>query len=217
MSLAIFLKNNLKSIPPQVGLRINKIPYSLRPGLGRVYRERKKQLAVFDFLSETEKKKFIFNRLFKLSNYAYEKIKFYREFYDLKSFNPKTLSSFDDIQRIPIINKTVLNNYAIEERSTNRKGRYIVNTGGSSGSPFSLYIEPTSMGHEWAHMHHIWEKLNYQPTDLKLVFGGRSDLKNPVEYDVVRNHFAVDIYADYNIVAGRLKKIIKWAKHLFQG
>ena len=31
----------------------------------------------------------------------------------------------------------------------------MVNTGGSSGSPFSLFIQPNSMGHEWAHTHHL--------------------------------------------------------------
>lgn len=59
------------------------------------------------------------------------------------------------------------------------------------------------------HMHHIWAKLGYKPSDLKIVFGGRSDLNEVVEYDVVRNHFAIDIYADYKLVAEKLKKVLR--------
>lgn len=133
---------------------------------------------------------------------------FYEEYYTKKRFTPQQLKSFDDIKKIPIIDKALLNEYDIEDRSAYRKGRYVENTGGSSGTPFSLYIEPSSMGHEWAHMHHIWDCLDFEPSYLKIVFGGRSDLKKMVEYDVVRNHFAIDIYADYRLVSAELKKVL---------
>src|SRR5690606_1194571 len=73
----------------------------------------------------------------------------------------------------------------------------------------SLYIEPSSMGHEWAHMHTIWEKVGYKPSELKIVFGGRSDVKNLIEYDVIRNQFAIDIYADYKLICNELKTLTK--------
>src|SRR5690606_32191335 len=117
--------------------------------------------------------------------------------------------NFNNTQEIPLISKSILQEWDLEERSANTKGRYVVNTGGSSGTPFGFYIQPDSMGHEWAHMHTIWGKLGYKPSDLKLVFGGRSDLKKVVEYDVVRNHFAIDIYADYKLVAHELKRLLK--------
>src|SRR5690606_14305422 len=124
-------------------------------------------------------------------------------------FHPNDLQSFGDLKRIPIISKAILQKWDLEKRSFAQKERYLVNTGGSSGTPFDFYIEPNSMGHEWAHMHNIWEKLGYKHSDLKLAFGGRSDLKKVVEYDVVRNHFAIDIYADYKLVAQELKRLLK--------
>ncbi|MFD2790514.1 phenylacetate--CoA ligase family protein [Arenibacter antarcticus] len=212
MSIAIFLKNNLKNIPPNLGEIINRIPYSKRPGIGNVYKLRKKEIHDFELFSVEQKNDFIFKRMKNLVDYAYEEVVFYNEYYNQKGFHPDHLKTFEDIQRIPIVDKGTLNSYDIEKRSAKIKGRYIVNTGGSSGTPFSLYIQPDSMGHEWAHMHHIWEKLNFKASDLKIVFGGRSDLKKVVEYDVVRNHFAIDIYADYKLVAEELKKILKKRK-----
>jgi phenylacetate-CoA ligase len=204
MSIAVYLKNNLKSVPPGLGSFINKIPYSLRPGIASVYKKRKKEIEWINGVSVAQKKEFVFLRMFKITCFAYDNIKFYKEYYDSKNFNPHNLTSFDDLTKIPIINKSILNSYSIEDRSFPKKGRYVVNTGGTSGTPFGFYIEPSSMGHEWAHMHHIWEKLNYSPQDLKLVFAGRSDVKNGVEYDVVRNHFALDIYAGYDNIAPKL-------------
>src|SRR5690606_15284572 len=66
-----------------------------------------------------------------------------------------------------------------------------------------------AMGHEWAHMHTIWERLEYRCHDLKLVFGGRSDVKKLVDYDMLRSSFAVDIYASYADISKRLKYILK--------
>jgi phenylacetate-CoA ligase len=58
-------------------------------------------------------------------------------------------------------------------------------------------------------MHTIWSKLGFKVSDLKLGFGGRSNIKDFVDYDVVRNTFALDLYADYKDVAVKLKKILK--------
>lgn len=206
MNIGIFLKNNLKSIPPNIGVFINRIPYERRPGLGKVYRKRVKEIAEIDLL---DKKEFVFKRINIIVDYAYANIKFYKDYYDKLGFHPNQLKSFEDLEKIPIINKSILNQYKLEDRSFPIKDRYVVNTGGTSGSPFGFYIQSDSMGHEWAHMHTIWKKLNYKPSDLKVVFGGRSDIKDLIEYDVVRNHFAIDIYADYDKVCNKLKKILK--------
>lgn len=210
MSIVVFLINNLRNIPPSYGVKINKIPFSLRPGLGTIYKKRKLEIDLLEKSSIPQKQMLIFSRIKALTEYSYLNVPFYKEFYDKNGFYPGELQSFPDIQKIPIVTKAILNEYNIEQRSAKRPGRYIVNTGGSSGIPFGFYIEPGSLGHEWAHMHHIWEKLGYKISDLKLDFSGRSDLKKEaVEYDVVRNNFAFDIYADYKLVAKRLKEILK--------
>lgn len=209
MNFGVFLKENLTNISPGLGKFINKIPYSKRPGLGTIYNKRLREINLINNFNQSQKQEFIFSRLKALTNTAYSNIPFYKGYYDKKKFNPEDLKSFDDLKKIPIISKSILQEWELEERSSQTKGRYVVNTGGSSGTPFSLYIEPNSMGHEWAHMHNVWGKFNYKPSDLKLVFGGRSDLNDVIEYDVVRNHFAIDIYADYTLVAIKLKQLLK--------
>jgi phenylacetate-CoA ligase len=209
MSIAIFLKSNLKNIHPRIGEIINTVPYSLRPGLGSIYRKRKVEIQKFKDFPIEYKQEFIFTKVKYITQHAYRSTVFYKDFYDKEGFHPNFLNKFDDIEKIPIVTKAVLDEYNIEARSVNRKGRYLVNTGGSSGTPFSFYIEPSSMGHEWAHMHFVWEKLGYKTSDLKIVFGGRSDLEGLVEYDVVRNHFAINIYAEYKLVANELKAVLK--------
>jgi len=209
MSIAVFLKNNIKNIPPCIGIKINKIPYSNRPGLGKIYKQRKKEIALFDLFTTEEKQFFIFSKIKRIVEFANNNIYAYKEIYSKSGFSPGELESFADINKIPIVDKSILNQYSLEERSSNISSKYIVNTGGSSGTPLGLYIEPNSMGHEWAHMHTIWGKFNYKPTDLKIVFGGRSNVKTYVDYDVLRNHFAIDIYTDYQKVSIKLKRLLK--------
>jgi len=209
MSIAVFFKNNFKNIPPYIGIKINKIPYTYRPGLGKIYKQQKKEIALFNSFSAEERQLFIFEKIKKIVTFAYNNIYAYKEIYDKSGFNPRELERFTDINKIPIVDKSILNQYSLEERSSNITSKYIVNTGGSSGTPFGFYIEPSSMGHEWAHMHTIWEKFNYKPSDLKMGFGGRSSVKDYVDYDAIRNTFAVDIYADYQKVAVKLKKLLK--------
>lgn len=208
MSVAVFLKNNLNGISPRVGKIINHLPYSMRPGLGSIYKQRQREIDSFERYSFRDKQQFVFERLKSIISYAYSHIHFYREYYTERGFNPNMLKNFEDIPLVPIVNKSILREYDIDQRSRSTPGRYIVNTGGSSGEPFSLYVEPSSMGHEWAHIHQIWSKLEYCPSDFKLVFAGRSNIKDLVEYDVVRNHFMVDIYTDFRDVANKLKPIL---------
>ncbi len=209
MSVAVFLKNNLKNIPSSLGRSINRFPYDYRPGIGSVYRQRKAELTQFENSSVEENRHFIFFRMKAIVEFAYENIEFYKKHYSDNDFHPKQLKSFEDIDKIPLTSKEILNEYDLESRSYPKKGRYVVNTGGSSGTPFGFYIEPSSMGHEWAHMHTIWEKLDFKASDLKIVFGGRSNIKDLIDYDVVRNSFALDLYADYRKVSDKLKRILK--------
>lgn len=66
------------------------------------------------------------------------------------------MRGFEDLHRIPVVNKAVLQQYGIEERSSRVKGRALVNTGGSSGQPLGFYIQGSAVAHEWAHMHRAW-------------------------------------------------------------
>ncbi len=207
MNIATFLKNNITKLPFSVGNALNQLPYEARPGIGKVYRKRKKELEIFHQYSVLEKEDFIFKRISHLVDYAINNIDFYKDFYKSKNFSLNDLNCFDDIQKIPIIDKSILRKYDIELRSSYIKNRYRVNTGGTSGSPFSFYITPDSMGTEWAHMHDIWSNLDFKHSDLKIVFGGRSNVSNGIEYDSVRHSYALDLYEDYQSIYQKIYNI----------
>jgi phenylacetate-CoA ligase len=196
------------SINPHIGKMLNYIPFTSRPIIGRTYKESLNNLNTFEILSESQKKSFIFNRISNLVNFSYKNVFFYKDFYSKNNFSPLDLKNFDDIKKIPIISKSDLNNYSLEERSSTFKNGSLVNTGGSSGHTLFFYIPDSLIGNEWAHMHRIWSKLEYKFSDLKLVFAGRSDVLDFVQYDFVRNQFSVDIYSDYKIIAPKLKQTL---------
>jgi phenylacetate-CoA ligase len=209
MNATLLLKNNLKNIPPYIGIFINRYPYSLVPGIGKIYKYQRQEINFFDSFSPDQKQDFVFKQIKNILDYAYQKIPFYREYYTKRGFHPGDLKNYQDIKMIPIINKKILREYPIEQRSSVVSDRYIANTGGSSGIPFGFYTESKLMGYEIAHMHKIWEKLGYKSSDLKLFFKGRNNLRNAVEYDIIGNSYMVDLYKSNKDVAGALKRILK--------
>lgn len=156
-----------------------------------------------------KKHQYIFQKMRSIVEHAYNSVDFYRDYYSQKGFNPNDISSFEDLQKIPIVNKELLRGCPLEKRSFKGHGRYLVNTGGSSGSPLSFYILPSSIGHEWAHMHHIWSKFGYRTNDLKLCFSGRDLKKETITYDALRHHYAVNIFHPHSKIVSELKLILK--------
>lgn len=213
MDILSLLRKNLSINSLLVGKALALIPYNHRPGIGKIYRQRRQEIASFETFTASQKKEFIYKRFFDIVDYAYHNVPFYKEYYDKEKFRPADLKGFDDIRRVPVINKAILKEYSLNERSSNTKNRYYVTTSGSCGSPFFLYISSHLMGHEWAHMHHVWEQLGYRSSDIKLVFSGRNALGNSkVRYDALRSSYAVDLYQDSRLVAEKLKDILSRQK-----
>lgn len=208
-NISVLLKENLNRLPYSIGKFLAFIPFGKRPGIGDVYNIRTKEIDHISSLSISEKKAFIFERVKKVVDHAYGNTKFYREYYDQCTFHPDDLQSFNDLEKIPIVNKSLMQSYSIEDRSCDLPGRYVVNTGGSSGKPLSLYILPNSMGHEWAHMHTIWKKIGYRIQDLKISFGGRTVGDKILEYDSVRHSYNFNIYYDLKKHKADLLKFFK--------
>lgn len=207
MSFLVYVKKNLTKMPYSLGSTISKIPYDFRPGLARIYRERKKDIQCLKSKTTDDQKKYIFENVRKISLYAFSSIPFYQKLYAEAGVNPNNLRTFADLKEIPVITKADLQKVDLEYRSAELPDRSIVNTGGSSGNPLELYIEPRSIPHEWAHMHHIWAKLGFKQSDLKIVFGGRADVHNLVEYDSARHQLSLDIYSGWSAIADRLLAI----------
>lgn len=203
-----YLKKNRLPIPICLGQLIAKIPYSKRPGLGKLYKEQSEVINDFCNYSISKQEEYIFEKFKKIFTHAFQNVKFYNDLYTKFKITPDDLKSFSDIQKVPIISKNDLLNWNLEERSFPIPNRLIVNTGGSSGKALSFYMDPGRYGNEWAHVHDMWSKFQFKPTDLKLSFDGRAKENNKIVYDFARNSLLYDIYADPKILAVQLKKIV---------
>ncbi len=195
-------------MPFFIGKAVSTLPYDYRPGIGRLYRQRKleiKALAAGD--SETIKN-YVFTRVKRIVEYAYINIPFYRDLYKSKGINPREIRTLNDLNSLPIISKSILQDVPLEMRSAKVKGRMLENTGGSSGQPLEFYIEPSSVPHEWAHMHEIWSHLGFAQNRLKIVFAGRANVRGAVEYDSARHSLVVNIYKGWQSVADSLEPIL---------
>lgn len=210
MNIVVLLRTKLSNlkVPIFLGQVMARVPYAWRPGVGHEYRKRLQDLRRFQNASFEARKDWIFQGVRNIVEYAVVNVPFYRSYYAEHDFGIEELRSFEDISRIPIINKDVLQEFDLASRSARVKDCYLVNTGGSSGQTLSLYIHTDQVGNEWAHMHTIWRKLGYTPTQLKLTFGGRSDVDNGLEYDFLRHSLMVDIYRDFDVVANQLERLL---------
>ena len=199
-----FAKRNLNRMPYPVGLLVSKIPFSMRPGLAKVYNQRSSEINTAKALSLAQQREFSFGRVKTAAEWAYRHVPFYADLYLKHGVNPTRFRYFEDLLSLPVVTKQALQAVPLEYRSTYISPRSLENTGGSSGQPLDFYIEANSIPHEWAHIHQIWDKVNYRQRDLKLAFAGRSDIANVLEYDSVRHHFSVNIYAGWEEVAEKL-------------
>ncbi|SFG62685.1 phenylacetate--CoA ligase family protein [Pedobacter insulae] len=201
-------KSNFK-IPIGLGQLIARIPFRLRPGLGKVYSEQTKMIELYPKMSDEAKQQFIYERFFRVFSHAIRNVPFYKDLYASHGLKEDDIKCFDDIKKVPVINKEDLLNVSLEYRSYPIPNRTIVNTGGSSGKTLSFYMDPARFGNEWSHIHYIWSKLAFSPNDLKIVFDGRSNVANNIQYDFLRHSLRYDIYADPKENATALKGIMK--------
>lgn len=209
------IKNNRFQLPIWLGTILAKIPFGLRPVVGRVYIKRSKEIRAFP---TEQKREIIFNQVYSIVKYAIAQIPFYREFYAAEGFTLDMLNSFDDIKRIPIIDKSILSKYSIEERSNLSLHKFLVNTGGSTGNTLNLYVQPDAIGHEWAHIHNAWSHFGYKNDMLRIMFVGRNKVMNVVDYDFARHALVVDIYKPFPDIALALKKyLVRYPAYFLHG
>jgi len=199
------IKQLLENQPEFVGKIISHIPYSLR--LGKEYNISRRRINYYTTINQEDLKKRIFDNIKSIVTYSYKNVKFYKEYYSDKNFSPSNLKTFDDIKMIPIINKEVLKNYDLNDRSNPKNSKMLINTGGTSGEPLSFYIDKDAFAREWAHMHHIWSELNYIIKDLKITFRGRNLKDDVIKYNAVHNEYLVNSYILNEIIYNELLQL----------
>lgn len=216
MSFLFFVKQRLTRLPFPVGRAVSLVPYNYRPGLAKIYSDRKSQIEAMDSFDIDNKKKFIFRQVKNIASFSYNNIPFYYGLYKENDVNPNKMDCFDNLSLLPTINKSMLQDVDLQYRSSKITPRMLANTGGSSGRPLEFYVPPSLIGHEWAHIHRAWSFLGFKQSDLKATFSGRSTITGIVQYDSARNQLDVDIYKGWGLVADTLYSLprYKWPKYL---
>jgi phenylacetate-CoA ligase len=195
----------IENIPISFATFLTWVPFSWR--LGHIYKKSQVEIVNFNRMNELEKRAYIFGRVKRIVDTAYNTNKFYHDFYNQHNFSPKMLQCYDDLKLIPIVTKADLKSYPLEKRSTLKHGCYLANTGGTSGEPLEFYLAAESPGREWAHMHHIWSKLSYVQNKLKLTFRGMNFGKKALKYNPIQNEFKVNAYIDIATISEAIKEI----------
>ena len=204
--LVQLLKKNAHRIPFWLGYPLSQVPYSYRPLLASSYKQSRLEIQNYaSYDSVDRKKEYIFEKVKRLVYFAIKNVPFYTKYYSLHHFDPDSLKSFDDLERIPIVSKEILSKVELEERSCYKKGRYLSFTGGSTGEPFKFYSDPKQLGHEWAHFHKIWGNYGYKQSDLLLSISLEPN-QNPIFYDAMRNALVLNIHYPFHVIAENLSK-----------
>ncbi|MBQ9873839.1 MAG: hypothetical protein IJM30_05200 [Thermoguttaceae bacterium] len=192
-----FIKRFAPEAPRFIGEVAARVPYEIRLGYGADYRNALKTIRQFEDSSSDFKRAFIFERIKTLVELAFYTVPFYRRFYVERGFSPEQLCSFDDIGKIPVVTKDLLQTVPLEERSAPRRGRVATFTGGSTGEPFKFYSDPRQIGNEWAHIHVIWKKLGYCQKSLLLSVALEPE-KPRVFYDALRHSIVLNVHYPRN-------------------
>ena len=209
MSLVQFVKKNLTSLPFPVGSALAMIPHKYLPFLGETYRQRMREINWFSHANEEQQRSFIFSKIKPLVEHAATNIVFYKQHYAKHDFDAFALKDYESLSTIPLVSKSHLQQFALEDRSADdRSKRFLANTGGSTGKPLTFYVQNDAVGHERAHIMTVWSKFDFVQSDYTLVFSGRSKFKDrTIQYDSMRHSFSVDIYQPFEAICDELRRL----------
>ena len=70
MSVALLIRNKFDRLPPNLGKILARIPFQYRPGIGSIYRKRKREIAEFEDTHTSAKKSFIFGKIYRLVDFS---------------------------------------------------------------------------------------------------------------------------------------------------
>lgn len=183
MTIKQILKNKAENIPYSIGAKLALIPYSFR--LGNDYSSFRKLIK-----SETiNEEQYIIEHFSKIFEYAKNSFPFYEKLYQEAGVSDLKIKSIKDIEKIPVITKEDIRNHL-----NDFSGGLLLNTGGTSGEPFSFFVDKNAFAREWAHMHYIWSLKNYRYTDLKVTLRGKDLGEVNIKYNPVHNEFIINTY-----------------------
>lgn len=103
-------------------------------------------------------------QLIKLKNClirAYENVPYYQKIFDDVAFSPYTLTAFEDIKTIPILEKETIQSCYDSLQDVTCSDFYEATTGGSTGVATTIALDRASIYRERAFIYHFWKHFGY--------------------------------------------------------
>lgn len=178
----------------------NKVKFMLMPLFVRtitdngVFKATIKELDKFDRLDEKKQSELQFNELKEILLYAGQHVPFYKDIFDDCEFNPATINSAADIEKLPLLTKEAVIKAGDRIFSDEEMEFYTTFTGGSSGKSMKCLMEKNSYYKERAFFTHFLAPYGYDPKKSRTVsFYGHNKGKDyyfsPVKGDIVISPF----------------------------
>lgn len=187
MKAKVFLKNIVSNIPYSIGHYFTHVPFSWR--LGSEYNHSSQLLEQYNNLSTDEQASHLVKKLNAVISHASNSFDFYKRTYSEYGVLGRELKYLDDFTKYPVVTKEMIREHAKEFSGSMR-----INTGGTSGEPFSFFIDKDAFSREWAHMHYIWALKSYSKTDIKITLRGKNLGNKNIVYNPVHNEFVINTY-----------------------
>ncbi len=175
-----------RSSPDYVSRYFAKIPFKMRHD--KAYSEFQHIINKSKKWSEGEFEDYIVTHFDAIFQFA-KKFKLYKEKYEKCGVLNLEIKSIDDIKKVPILTKD-----EVRGSITEFTGRYLEDTGGTTGNPLQLYLNKEVWAKEWAFYHDAWGKVGYEPTCAKFQFRYERLENKFLEYDFRHNSYLVNTY-----------------------
>jgi len=206
MSLVRKIAEKAPMIPGAVRA-LSYVPFGLRKGGG--FSKSTREITWFEEQSLDAKKRWIFERVYRLVKHAEKEVPFYRGFYGDAGFLSSQLKGYEDLTKIPIVTKADLKACSLEDRCADGISAANSNTGGTTGQPLSFKVEKPLGDKEWAYIYHMWQRRNWRPGFLKLRFGGSNLGKIPFQYVPTEGEFLINTYLGQDEVCRSISDLLK--------
>ncbi|QDP41454.1 phenylacetate--CoA ligase family protein [Radiobacillus deserti] len=130
---------------------------------GAKYREMKRLLEKSQWWPKEKHIEYQTMEMKKLLIHSYEHVKYYKDVFDDYGFNPYTFKNLEDIQILPLLNKSIINDNFQDLQSDNYPSRkkMLTTTGGTSGNQLKFFAEKNYNQVEWPFVELIWERVGY--------------------------------------------------------
>ncbi|HEX2920170.1 MAG TPA: hypothetical protein VHO50_03290 [Bacteroidales bacterium] len=187
-------KSLADKIPPSAGVVLNYLPFSIR--LGKKYTDFSRLAVVIQKADPDTRRDYVISKFGSLFEYFRSNSAFYHDYLIQNNCSVGNIGNLSELSKVPLINKAALRKIPIDQRTLKDFSYKQSNTGGTSGSPLSFFLEKGFYAREWAHVHYMWKNLGYTPAKTKITIRGRS-IDGIYQYRFNQNEFMINAYHSF--------------------